>query len=237
MEAIIEEIRQTLQNNVDEKTRENSHRFFKEEVKVYGVNTALVGKIGSQYWKQIAHLGKDEIFVLCEELLSTGYCEDAFVVSGWLPKLSNEFQVSDIYIFKNWIESYIDNWAKCDGFCNHTVGDLIMKYPQNIEELKVWARTDQRWLKRAAAVSLIIPARKGMYLQDVFEIAKILLTDADDMVQKGYGWMLKESSHTHQKDVFQFVLEHKKEMPRTALRYAIELMPPDLKKEAMLKDW
>jgi len=237
MEAIVEEIRKTLKNNIDEKTRMNSHRFFKEEVKIYGVNTALVGKIGNQYWKQIEHLGKNEIFTLCEQLLSTGYCEDAFVVSGWLPKLKNEFQASDIGIFKDWIESYIDNWAKCDGFCNHTVGDLIMKYPQNIEELKVWARTDQRWLKRAAAVSLIIPARKGIYLQDVFEIAKILLTDADDMVQKGYGWMLKESSRLHQKEVFQFVMENKKKMPRTALRYAIELMPPDMKKEAMLKDW
>ncbi len=237
MEAIVEEIRQTLQNNIDEKTRTNSHRFFKEEVKIYGVNTALVGKIGNQYWKQITHLGKNKIFALCEELLSTGYCEDAFIVSGWLPNLSNEFQASDIYIFKNWIEKYIDNWAKCDGFCNHTVGDLIMKYPQNIEELKVWARTDQRWLKRAAAVTLILPARKGMYLQDIFEIASILLTDADDMVQKGYGWMLKESSRLHQNEVFQFVMKNKRKMPRTALRYAIELMPDDLRKSAMLKEW
>jgi len=215
----------------------NSHRFFKEEVKIYGVNTALVGKIGNQYWKQITHLGKNKIFALCEELLSTGYCEDAFIVSGWLPNLSNEFQASDIYIFKNWIEKYIDNWAKCDGFCNHTVGDLIMKYPQNIEELKVWARTDQRWLKRAAAVTLILPARKGMYLQDIFEIANILLTDPDDMVQKGYGWMLKEASRLHKDEVFQFVMKNKRKMPRTALRYAIELMPDDLRKSAMLKDW
>lgn len=237
MEAIVEEIRQTLQNNIDEKTRTNSHRFFKEEVKIYGVNTALVGKIGNQYWKQITHLGKNKIFALCEELLSTGYCEDAFIVSGWLPNLSNEFQASDIYIFKNWIEKYIDNWAKCDGFCNHTVGDLIMKYPQNIDELKVWARTDQCWLKRAAAVTLILPARKGMYLQDIFEIANTLLTDPDDMVQKGYGWMLKEASRLHQDEVFQFVMKNKRKMPRTALRYAIELMPDDLRKSAMLKDW
>ncbi len=237
MEAIVEEIRQMMQNNIDEKTRMNSHRFFKEEVKIYGVNTALVGKIGNQYWKQITHLGKNKIFALCEELLSTGYCEDAFIVSGWLPNLSNEFQASDIYIFKNWIEKYIDNWAKCDGFCNHTVGDLIMKYPQNIEELKVWARTDQRWLKRAAAVTLILPARKGMYLQDIFEIANILLTDPDDMVQKGYGWMLKEASRLHKDEVFQFVMKNKRKMPRTALRYAIELMPDDLRKSAMLKDW
>jgi len=237
MDQIVNEIIQTLHENIDEKTRTSSQRFFKEKVKAHGVSTATVGKIANRYWKRIEKLGKQEIFTLCEELLSTGYCEEAFVVSAWVPNLTDEFQAGDIYIFKDWITKYIDNWAKCDGFCNHTVGDLIMKYPQNIEELKVWAKTDHRWLKRAAAVTLILPARKGMYLQDIFEIARILLTDADDMVQKGYGWMLKEASRQHQKEVFQFVMEHKKEMPRTALRYAIELMPDDLRKSVMLKDW
>ncbi len=237
MDQIVKEIIQTLQESVDEKTLKSSPRFFKEKVKIHGVSTAVVGKIAKQYWKNIKDLGKQEIFTLCEELLSTGYCEEAFIVSAWVPNLVDEFQAGDIYIFKDWIIKYIDNWAKCDGFCNHTVGDLIMKYPQNIEELKIWAKTDQRWLKRAAAVTLVLPARKGMYLQDVFEIAGILLTDADDMVQKGYGWMLKEASRLHQKEVFQFVMDHKKEMPRTALRYAIELMPPELRKPAMLKDW
>jgi 3-methyladenine DNA glycosylase AlkD len=112
-----------------------------------------------------------------------------------------------------------------------------MKYPQDIEELKAWASSNQRWLKRASAVSLIIPARKGMYLQDIFEIAQRLLTDPDDMVQKGYGWMLKESSRIHQDEVFQFVYDNKKQMPRTALRYAIELMPAEMRKEAMKRDW
>jgi hypothetical protein len=32
-------------------------------------------------------------------------------------------------------------------------------------------------------------------------------------------------------------MKNKKVMPRTALRYAIELMPKDLKAEAMKKDW
>jgi len=60
-----------------------------------------------------------------------------------------------------------------------------------------------------------------------------LLHDPDDLVQKGYGWMLKEASRKHQQEVFDFIQEHKKTMPRTALRYAIEKMPDDLRKEAM----
>jgi 3-methyladenine DNA glycosylase AlkD len=139
-------------------------------------------------------------------------------------------------IFKGWIEKYIDNWAKCDGLCNHTIGSFVEKYPESINEVKSWAKSKNRWLKRAAAVSLIIPAKKGDFLQDALEISDMLLSDTDDMVQKGYGWLLKEESRKHQKQVFSYVLENKKKMGRTALRYAIELMPKELKAEAMQRN-
>lgn len=82
-------------------------------------------------------------------------------------------------------------------------------------------------------MSLIIPAKKGLFLNEIFTISDRLLTDKDDMVQKGYGWMLKEASKLHQDEVYQYVLRHRRDMPRTALRYAIEKMPPELKSEAM----
>jgi 3-methyladenine DNA glycosylase AlkD len=92
-------------------------------------------------------------------------------------------------------------------------------------------------MKRAAAVSLIIPARRGKFLIDVFEISNLLLLDRDDLVQKGYGWLLKEASKLHQLEVYNYVLSKRKVMPRTALRYAIEKMPQDMKLEAMKRDW
>ena len=88
-------------------------------------------------------------------------------------------------------------------------------------------------MQRAAAVSLILPARRGEHLAEVFEIAEALLASPDDMVQKGYGWLLKEASRQHQQQVFEFVMARKATMPRTAFRYAIELMPKELKAEAM----
>jgi len=54
-------------------------------------------------------------------------------------------------------------------------------------------------------------------------------------VQKGYGWMLKAASQADQNAVFQYVMQRKKSMPRTALRYAIEKLPRDLKIQAMAK--
>ena len=233
---IIQRIRAELTNNADEATKKSFQRFFKEEVTCYGVKTGLVGKIAKKYWEEIKGLNKQEIFGLCEELYASGFCEEAFIVAYWVPNLADRFEPDDLAIFKSWIEKYVDNWAKCDGFCNHTIGGFIEKYPQYVGELKNWARAGHRWLRRAAAVSLIIPAREGRFLTDIFEIAGILISDNDDMVQKGYGWMLKEAGRLHQEEVFNYVAANKKIMPRTALRYAIELMPKDLKSRAMARD-
>lgn len=90
-------------------------------------------------------------------------------------------------------------------------------------------------MRRGAAVTLIIPARKGLFFEDILEITTTLLHDREDLVQKGYGWMLKAASEVYQKEVFGFVARHKATMPRTALRYAIEKMPADMRVEAMKK--
>ena len=108
-------------------------------------------------------------------------------------------------------------------------------YPDLISGLKKWAKSENRLVKRGSSVSLIVPARRGQFLEDIFEIADILHSDKDDMVQKGYGWMLKAASQAHEKEVFEYVIRKKKTMPRTALRYAIEKMPSELKVIAMAK--
>jgi 3-methyladenine DNA glycosylase AlkD len=112
---------------------------------------------------------------------------------------------------------------------------LIEKFPSTVEELKVWAKSSNRWLKRGAAVSLIIPAKQGKFLREALEISDILMQDKDDMVQKGFGWLLKEESRKHQNTIYSYIMKNRQHMPRTALRYAIELMPKQLKTEAMKK--
>jgi 3-methyladenine DNA glycosylase AlkD len=62
-----------------------------------------------------------------------------------------------------------------------------------------------------------------------------LLLDKEDLVQKGYGWLLKVSSEENEKKVFDYVMKNKGKIPRTALRYAIEKMPKNLKKKAMVR--
>jgi 3-methyladenine DNA glycosylase AlkD len=236
MDPVIVRIRQELEAQADPEIRQTSKRFFKEEITCYGMKTAAVMAIAKKYWKEIKNRDKQEIFALCEELYRSGYLEESFIVSNWAHALSGRYEREDLLVFRRWIETYITNWASCDGFCNHTMGDFIERYPEYTAELKRWTQSGNRWMRRAAAVSLIVPAKHGKFLPEAMEIADLLLTDGDDMVQKGYGWLLKEASRQHTDEVFAYVMRNKKVMPRTALRYAIELMPKDLKAEAMRKD-
>ncbi|WP_407355192.1 DNA alkylation repair protein [Methanolobus sp. WCC5] len=235
MNDIIPQIRKELEQNVDEKTKNNSSRFFKEDIKCYGVKTALVTKMAKQYLRTISGKSKPEIFSLCEELLSSDYMEESFIALEWSYYLRDQYQPEDFIMFERWVGNYVNNWAKCDTLCNHTVGTFIDMYPQYIDSLKKWTASDNRWYRRAAAVALILAARRGDFLDDVLEIADLLLTDEDDLVRKGYGWMLKEASREHQQEIFDYVMQNKKVMPRTALRYAIEKFPKDLRAKAMEK--
>jgi 3-methyladenine DNA glycosylase AlkD len=237
MDPVTARIRQELTEQADPEIRKTSKRFFKEDIMCYGMKSATVTAIARKYWNVVKNRSKPEIFALCEELYQSGYMEESFIVSNWTHALSGRYEKEDLPVFRRWIDTYITNWASCDGFCNHTMGDFIGRYPEYTDELKRWTQSENRWTRRAAAVSLIIPAKQGMFLKESIEIANLLLTDTDDMVQKGYGWLLKEASRKHTDVVFSYVIGKKKEMPRTALRYAIELMPEDLKAEAMKKDW
>jgi 3-methyladenine DNA glycosylase AlkD len=235
MSLVIGKIRDELAAEANEENRKRLQHFFKDEITLYGVKTVVVRKIAKRYWSEVKLFNKAEIFSLCEELFKSDYTEEAFMASFWLENLVEQLEPSDLKVLKKWIALYVNNWAKCDTLCNHTVGSLIEKYPESVNEMKSWAKSENRWLKRAAAVSLIIPAKKGKFLQDIFEISDLLLSSEDDMVQKGFGWLLKEAGRKHSKEVLNYVQKNRNTMPRTALRYTIELMPKEIKTEALKK--
>ena len=233
MSRVIMRIRQELKANADEHAQNSGQRYFKERVLLHGIKTAVVRKISKEYFKEVEGMSKAEIFDLCEELWKSGYIEESFIACHWSYFLRKYFETRDFPVFERWVNDYVSNWASCDTLCNHTIGTFIEMYPEYLSDLKTWGRSPNRWMRRASAVSLIVPAKKGMFLKDILEVADILLLDEDDLVQKGYGWMLKVASEMHQEEVFEYVLAHKKNMPRTALRYAIEKMPRKLKDKAM----
>jgi len=236
---ILKNIRRDLTEQADEKIRESTMRFFKEtehqKIRLYGLKSAAAKKVSQKHFATVKGMSKEEVFALCEELWKSNYLEETGMACDWAYRFRHEFKPGDFTVFESWIERYVHNWASCDVFCTNTVGTFLEMFPKYVIRLKKWAKSPNLWMRRAAAVSLINPAQKKLFHKEVFEIATILLHDPEDLVQKGYGWLLKVAGDADQDAVFQFVMKHKATMPRTALRYAIEKMPQHLKKEAMAK--
>jgi 3-methyladenine DNA glycosylase AlkD len=235
MSSIINSIRQELKRIGDEKIKRAAQNFFKENIKFYGVKNPVVEKIGKEHFRSMKDRKKTDIFDLCEELWRSGYMEESIIACHWSYYVRREYEPEDFKVFEKWIHTYVNNWASCDTLCNHTVGTFVEMYPDFVPELKKWALSKNRWMRRAAAVSLIVPAKQGKFLKDILEIADTLLLDNDDLVQKGYGWLLKVASSNHQEEIFNYIIKNRAVMPRTALRYAIEKMPRGLKMKAMEK--
>jgi 3-methyladenine DNA glycosylase AlkD len=222
-----------LQAAIDPVYKEGATRFFKEKILVYGVRVPVVRTIATKYATMLKQEPVAKIWKLSEQLLQTGYIEDATIALALIYKRKSHWQAHDFKTLERWVHTYISNWAICDDLCNHSIGYCVEKFPEVLPSIRTWVKSDNRWVRRASAVSLILPARSGNNLADVLQISQELLHDSDDMVQKGCGWLLKEASKKHQPEIIAYVEMHKKTMPRTMLRYVIEHMPADIKKQLM----
>ena len=229
---MLQNLAHELKQNIDPIYKDGAIRYFKEKIKIIGVRAPIVKKIGAKYYLQIDPKDKATIFALVEKLLPKEN-EYKSIALNWLWRIKKLYQPSDFTIFEIWLKKYVTNWATCDDFCGHALGFLIYSHPQLIPKVKAWHNSPNRWLRRASAVSLIYSLRRGKYLTESFWIAKKLLVDEDDLVRKGYGWLLKEGTKKYPKEIFEFVMQNKTKMPRVALRYAIEKLPREMWKMAM----
>ena len=161
--------------------------------------------------------------------------EYGMIAINLMKKLTKEMKKEDFFIFEKWIEEYITNWAHCDIFCSDIIGNLIEKYPELEKNVINWAKSKNRWQKRASAVSFVLIVQHDKkYIKPIFTVSEILMKDHDDLIQKSYGWALKRAAEFHKKETIPFLMKHKKTMPRTALRYACEKLSAK-EKERILK--
>lgn len=233
MHPVVLRIRADLRQHIDPVYRDGSRAFFTEKIRNYGVRTPVVRKIARERYADVEGMEASKLYAVCEELLRHQLMEEQLIALAWVDRRRQEFGVKEFAVFERWLTRYVSNWAICDDFCGHALGHLLFAYPALWKRTKRWTTSRNRWLQRASVVSLIYSVRRHCAIPTVFAYCETLLTDSDDLVQKGYGWALKEISKVDAMPVWNFVMQHKDTMPRTALRYAVEKLPANLKRQAM----
>lgn len=231
--AVLALVRARLTEAADPQALASSSRFFKEEIRPYGVRAATVRLLAKQVLAQAGDRDIDRVFGLSEELWRSGRLEETSVACYWAAALHRQFRAADVAVFEHWVDAYVDNWASCDALCTDAIGRYLLRFEGSVDRVAGWATSPNRWMRRAAAVSFVLPARRGHHLDTVFTVADALIEDTDDLVRKGYGWLLKSASQVHPDAVFDYLMARRDVMPRTAFRYALEKLPPPMRDEAM----
>ena len=234
MNDLLASIRARLLAQVDEAYREGTRNYFKEPIEPLGVRSALVKKLAGQVWRQVKPWPKARIWELCRALWETGTMEEGSIATTLAARLEPRLTPEDFEEFEDWLGRYVANWAHCDDLCTHALGRLLLRHKELLPRTDSWAGSENRWLRRASAVALIPLAKSGA-LPPVFARADALLPDADDLVRKGLGWLLKEAGRNFPDPVSAYLLAHRRDMARVALRIAVEKLPEDLRRQCMAR--
>lgn len=120
----------------------------------------------------------------------------------------------------------INNWDLVDISAPHIVGKHLEDRPRKL--LHKMAKSASLWERRIAIIATFHFIRRDDF-GDTLRIAETLLHDEHDLMHKAVGWMLREVGKRNQARLEDFLCSYYTEVPRTALRYAIERFPPDLR--------
>jgi 3-methyladenine DNA glycosylase AlkD len=141
--------------------------------------------------------------------------------------MAGKKKIYDIYLNNT---GYINNWDLVDVTAKHIVGDYLSDKSRSV--LYDLARSPSLWERRISILSTARFIEHGDFA-DTLKISRMLIDDEHDLIHKAVGWMLREVGKHDIAVEEQFLKKHHRDMPRTALRYAIEKFP-ESRRKAML---
>ena len=168
----------------------------------------------------------NDAVAFADALIEDRYLEVKSVGIEVLSRYRRDFRPGLLATWKRWLsQNHSANWATTDAMCGALIGPLIVAFPELGARLRVWSRDRNMWVRRASTVGLIPRARRGESLDLVYEIAKRLHADREDLIQKAVGWTLREAGKTDPARLERYLRANGSQIPRRTLRYAIERFP------------
>ena len=225
MKQLTKTITNELQALSDAEKREIFPKFFKAGKGEYGEGDRFLG-VTVPNIRAIAKLHKDISIEEIQDLIQSEWHEVrlcALIIMVEKSKKKDEALRKELFNLYLSQTKRINNWDLVDLSCRFIIGEYLLDKSRDI--LYHLAQSPLLWDNRIAIVSTYAFIRKGQ-LEDTYALSDLMMQHPHDLMHKAIGWMLREAGKRDSERLYDYVMSHRADMPRTMLRYAIEKFSP-----------
>ncbi len=230
---IADHIRRLLLDGGSAPYSEEVQRFFQEHVRARGWHTHELRMVATRVRRAILK-SCDLAYLLqvADELFRGEVLEEKAIAVEMVRGGLADCRESEFRRFVSWI-GRVSCWADHDALVHCLIGPMMLAEPKRTVRVFAWARSKDRWHRRAAAVALIRGARSKAFFREIQKTTEMLREDQDDMVQKGLGWLLREAAKADPGKMVPFLLRIRERIPRFVLRTACETLTKQEKQRVL----
>ncbi len=220
-----DEIRRGLKDGGSSEHAAGVQWFFKDEIKSHGWYTAALRKAAVQARRSLAReQGMDFVVRVADKLFSGRNLEEKVFAVFLLENQTKNFGEDEFQLFASWLDR-VSSWADHDALVHDVLAPMVVAEPSRSRQVFLWAESAHRWRRRAACVALIRGTRERKFFPQILRLSNQLLRDEDDMVQKGLGWLLRETAKADPRRTVPYLMKIRTRARRLVLRTACETLP------------
>jgi 3-methyladenine DNA glycosylase AlkD len=219
------QLQQRLRRGGSPAIARSNQRFFTEPVRCCGWRTADLRRFARRTQRELFAEGGLSLLLQVADCLFAGkVTEEKNLAVLLLENRVRDFGDAEFRRFERWLPR-ITNWSEHDALVHSLIGPLVAADRRRVARASVWARSRNPWHRRAAAVSLIQAARHRLYFREITQLSGQLLSDQNEMVQKGLGWLLRETAKADPARTVPYLRKIRSRASRLVLRTACETLP------------
>jgi len=234
----LEKISKELKNLGNKPQAAILQRFFKTAKGQYGEGDIFLGikvPVSRQVAKKHTDLALKDVSVLLKNKIHEFRLVALLILVEKYQKTDDRKIKAKIVDFYLKHTKHINNWDLVDLSVAKILGDYLLLDNKKNEILDKLAASKNLWERRMAMVATYAFIQKGR-AEEALALAKKLLKDDQDLMHKAVGWMLREvGKRVDRQKLINFLDKEAKNMPRTALRYAIEHLSPQERENYLKK--
>src|SRR5215467_2490092 len=157
---IASQIRRALKQGGSPEHAKGVQWFFKEEIKSHGWYTAALRREAIQQRRAILkEHNLNFLLEVADRLFTSEVLEEKNFAVFLLEKLPEKFGDAEFKRLESWLPR-ISSWADHDALVYYLIGQMVVIKPSRAKSVFRWAKSKDRWHRRAACVALIPGTRR-----------------------------------------------------------------------------